>query len=111
MQRGFGRFQFDLATGELRRDGVRITLQPALEKLLAHLVSRGGETVSRADLAQQFLSSAEYRGLAVNEDYARLLQRTTPPAAGEVAYWVGSGLDLLTLDALFASTPEFQQNG
>src|SRR5437868_2613065 len=52
MQRTFGRFQFDLATGDLRRDGARIPLQPAIEKLLVELISRAGEPVSRADLAR-----------------------------------------------------------
>jgi hypothetical protein len=68
-------------------------------------------SIGRAGAAQEFLFSQEYRGLQVTDDYTNLLQRDQPPAAAEVSYWVGSGLDLLTLDTIFAATQEFQQNG
>lgn len=46
----FGSFEFDTATGELRRDGVQVRLQAQPAKVLAHLVLHAGETVSRDDL-------------------------------------------------------------
>jgi hypothetical protein len=65
--------------------------------------------LGRASVAQAFLSSPEFRALEVGDDYAQLLHRT--PSAADVNAWVGSGLDLLTLDIVFAATPEFQTNG
>jgi hypothetical protein len=47
----------------------------------------------------------------VKDDYAQLLHRTPPPSAAEVKGWVGSGLDLLTINILFAGSAEFQRNG
>lgn len=46
----FGSFEFDTATGELRRDGIQVRLQAQPAKVLAHLVLHAGETVSRDDL-------------------------------------------------------------
>jgi hypothetical protein len=69
------------------------------------------QQIGRAGLAQEFLFSQEYRGQQVADDYAKLLRRTAPPASSEVNYWTGTGLDLLSLDAIFATTQEFQQNG
>jgi hypothetical protein len=65
--------------------------------------------LGRAGVAQDFLSSPEFRAVEVNEDYAQLLHRT--PLAAELSAWLGSGLDLLTIDTVFAGTPEFQVNG
>src|SRR3981189_1483315 len=49
----FGSFELDLSTGELRRDGTSLKLQPQPAKALVVLVSRAGERVTRQDLAQQ----------------------------------------------------------
>jgi hypothetical protein len=65
--------------------------------------------LGRAGVAQDFLSSPEFRAAQVDDDYAHLLHRT--PLAAELSAWVGSGLDLLTMDTLFAGLPEFQVNG
>jgi hypothetical protein len=65
--------------------------------------------LGRAGVAQQFLASPEFRALEVTDDYAWFLRRA--PVTAEVSAWVGSGMDLLTMDALFAASPEFQQNG
>jgi DNA-binding winged helix-turn-helix (wHTH) protein/TolB-like protein len=46
----FGLFQFDPATGELSREGTPIRLQPQPARVLALLVERPGEIVSREDL-------------------------------------------------------------
>lgn len=49
-RRRFGAYDFDLATGELRRDGVPIPLQRQPARALACLVARAGTLVPRADL-------------------------------------------------------------
>jgi hypothetical protein len=62
-------------------------------------------------VAEEFLFSQEYRGQQVADDYASLLHRPAPVTAAEVSFWAAGGLDLLALDAVFAGTQEFQQNG
>lgn len=69
------------------------------------------QQIGRAGLAQEFLFSQEYRGQQVADDYTNLLHRTQPPTASEVSFWASGGLELLALDAVFAGTQEFQQNG
>src|SRR5262245_41091008 len=49
----FGRFEADLVTGELRRDGVRIHLQERPFQVLTALVLSAGELVSREELRRQ----------------------------------------------------------
>jgi DNA-binding winged helix-turn-helix (wHTH) protein/Tol biopolymer transport system component len=49
----FGVFEADLKTGELRRSGVRVRLQSQPFKVLAALLKRPGEVVSREELQQQ----------------------------------------------------------
>src|SRR5467141_338843 len=56
----FGSFQLDLSTGELRRDGTSLKLQPQPAKVLVVLVSRAGEMVTRQDLAQQVWGSETF---------------------------------------------------
>jgi DNA-binding winged helix-turn-helix (wHTH) protein/TolB-like protein len=48
----FGLFEFDPATGDLRREGRPVRLQPQPAKVLSVLVERAGETVSRDELRQ-----------------------------------------------------------
>ena len=48
----FGLFQFDAATGELIREGVPVRLQPQPARVLAVLIERAGEVVSREVLRQ-----------------------------------------------------------
>jgi len=48
----FGVFDFDPASGELRRDGVQVKLQPQPARVLAMLTARPGEVVSRDELRQ-----------------------------------------------------------
>jgi hypothetical protein len=67
--------------------------------------------MGRAGVANAFLSSQEYRTVEVIDDYTKLLDRTKPPAAAEVNAWVGTGLDILSIDAFFAGSPEYQMNG
>jgi TolB-like protein/DNA-binding winged helix-turn-helix (wHTH) protein len=49
----FENFDLDLRTGELRRDGLSLNLPAQPAKILAVLVGRAGEVVTRAELAQQ----------------------------------------------------------
>jgi len=49
----FGSFQLDLRSGELRREGVPVKLQPQPAKILVLLVSRAGEILTRAEIADQ----------------------------------------------------------
>jgi TolB-like protein len=46
----FGPFQFDIAAGELRKDGERIGLQPQPARVLSLLAMNAGRTVTRAEL-------------------------------------------------------------
>lgn len=49
----FGVFQFSAASGELFRDGTPVRLQSQPAKVLAALVARGGQVVSREDLQRE----------------------------------------------------------
>jgi TolB-like protein/DNA-binding winged helix-turn-helix (wHTH) protein/Tfp pilus assembly protein PilF len=53
----FGAFELDCNNGDLSRDGTSLKLQPQPAKVLALLVSRAGEIVSRQELAQQVWGS------------------------------------------------------
>jgi DNA-binding winged helix-turn-helix (wHTH) protein/TolB-like protein len=46
----FGTFEFDSETGELRKNGRAVALEPQPAKALALLLSKGGEIVSRDEL-------------------------------------------------------------
>lgn len=49
-RRCFGAYEIDLATGELRRDGVPVPLQRQPARVLARLVARAGTLVPREEL-------------------------------------------------------------
>jgi DNA-binding winged helix-turn-helix (wHTH) protein len=49
----FGLFEADLAAGELRKQGVRIRLQEQPFQVLAYLLERPGEAVTREELRQK----------------------------------------------------------
>jgi cholera toxin transcriptional activator len=53
----FGVFEVDLSAGELRRSGVKLRLQEQPFQLLALLLQRAGEVVTREDLRQQLWPS------------------------------------------------------
>jgi hypothetical protein len=67
--------------------------------------------LGRTGVAQQLEASDEFRTGEIEDDYVTLLHRPAPPSAAEVSGWVGSGLDILTLDTYFAASQEFQMNG
>jgi TolB-like protein/DNA-binding winged helix-turn-helix (wHTH) protein/tetratricopeptide (TPR) repeat protein len=56
----FADFELDLRTGELRRNGTSLKLQRQPAKILAVLVSRPGEIVTRQDLARQVWGSETF---------------------------------------------------
>lgn len=66
--------------------------------------------VGRAGLIDDFLGSAEYRGDQISSYYSDLLHRPGSPSPAELAGWVNSGLDLLTIQSLMAGTPEYFAN-
>jgi hypothetical protein len=68
-------------------------------------------TVGRANIVNGFLSSPEYRTSAVQRFYQTLLHRLAMPGPSEVHGWVGSSLDLLSIELIFATTNEYYQNG
>ncbi len=56
----FSGFELDLASGELRRDGALLKLQPQPAKVLAMLVSHAGEVITRNQLAEQVWGSQTF---------------------------------------------------
>ncbi len=49
----FAAFEFDLRSGELRKSGVRVRLAHQPQQILAILLQRGGQVVTRDELCQQ----------------------------------------------------------
>jgi hypothetical protein len=69
-------------------------------------------TLGRTGVALGFLESQEFRGAFVRQAYGNdLLDRPTAPSAAEVAGWINSGLDLLTIQTVMAASMEYFQNG
>jgi TolB-like protein/DNA-binding winged helix-turn-helix (wHTH) protein/lipoprotein NlpI len=66
----FADCEFDLRTGELRRNGTSLKLQPQPAKVLALLVSRPGEIVTRQDLSQQVWGSETFVDFEQGLNYA-----------------------------------------
>jgi hypothetical protein len=64
-----------------------------------------------ARLAADLLAGSEYRADVITPLFTNLLDRTSPASTAEVAPWVNSGLDLLTIELDFASSPEYFANG
>jgi TolB-like protein/DNA-binding winged helix-turn-helix (wHTH) protein/Tfp pilus assembly protein PilF len=56
----FGPFELDAAAGELRRDGVPVRLQPQPFKVLAVLVERAGQLVTREELKKALWGEETY---------------------------------------------------
>lgn len=56
----FGNFELDLGTGELRREGTPVKLQPQPAKVFVLLVSRAGEVVTREELAKHVWGSETF---------------------------------------------------
>ena len=70
----FGDFEADLASGELRRSGVIVPIQDLPFRLLAALVERPGELVTRAELSARLWGSDTFvdAGAGLNTAVAKL---------------------------------------
>lgn len=55
--RGFGVFEIDLKSAELRKHGIRIKLQEQPFQILAHLLEHPGDVVTREELRQKLWSA------------------------------------------------------
>ena len=53
----FAEFELDLQSGELRTNGTSVKLQPQPAKILALLVRRRGETVTRTEIVEEVWGS------------------------------------------------------
>src|SRR5215471_5713570 len=58
--RRFGVFELDLREGELRRNGIRVKLQEQPFQVLAELVERPGQVVTREDLRNRLWPADTY---------------------------------------------------
>lgn len=110
----FGRAQTLVATGTSDERYVTALFQQLLNRTpaageVAFWVGQLG-SVSRTAVAQSFLTSAEFRTIQVTSFYSTILHRATPPSAAEVAFWVNSTADLLSIRELFAASAEFLAN-
>ena len=56
----FGEFEFRPESGELFRDGARVRLQPQPVQILAHLLERPGELVTRLELVERLWGGETY---------------------------------------------------
>jgi hypothetical protein len=68
-------------------------------------------SMSREAVVAGFVNSAEFRGNAVRQFYTDLLHRPTAPPSAEVANWVNTPLDILSIEVAFASSGEYYLNG
>jgi DNA-binding winged helix-turn-helix (wHTH) protein/Tol biopolymer transport system component len=59
-RRRFGRFELDRRTGNLLKDGKRIRLQPQPSRVLAILVDRAGDVVTREELRSAIWDAATF---------------------------------------------------
>ena len=59
----FGVFELDLRAGELRKQGMRVRLQEQPFLVLAQLVKRPGELLSREELQKELWPGGVIRGL------------------------------------------------
>ena len=73
----FGAFELDCNNGDLRRDGTSLKLQPQPAKVLALLVSRAGQTITRRELAEQVWGSDTFVDFEQGLNFAIRQIRTT----------------------------------
>jgi DNA-binding winged helix-turn-helix (wHTH) protein len=66
----FAAFEFDCRNGYLRRDGSSLKLQPQPAKVLALLVRRAGQVVTRQELAEQVWGSETFVDFEQGLNYA-----------------------------------------
>ena len=66
----FADFEFDCHSGDLRRDGTSLKLQPQPTKVLAVLIRRAGEVVTRQALAEEVWGSETFVDFEQGVNYA-----------------------------------------
>jgi TolB-like protein/DNA-binding winged helix-turn-helix (wHTH) protein/Tfp pilus assembly protein PilF len=66
----FADFEFDCHSGDLRRDGTSLKLQPQPAKVLAVLVRRAGQVITRQELAEQVWGSETFVDFEQGLNYA-----------------------------------------
>lgn len=66
----FADFEFDCRNGELRRNGTSLRLQPQPAKVLAVLIRRAGEVVTRQELAEDVWGSETFVDFEQGLNYA-----------------------------------------
>ena len=66
----FADFEFDCHSGDLRRDGTSLKLQPQPTKVLAVLIQHAGEIVSRQELAAEVWGSDTFVDFEQGLNYA-----------------------------------------
>ena len=66
----FADFEFDGLSGDLRRDGISLKLQPQPAKVLAVLIRRSGQVVSRQELAEEVWGSGTFVDFEQGLNYA-----------------------------------------
>jgi hypothetical protein len=66
-----------------------------------------GSPEFRTDVVQQLYGAPLAPMQSVVSAFPNLLHRQSAPSSAEVNAWVGSSLDILTIEVDFASTPEF----
>lgn len=66
----FGEYELDPRSGELRRNGTLLKLQPQPAKVLAILISRAGEVVTRQQLADEVWGADTYVDFEHGLNYA-----------------------------------------
>lgn len=66
----FADFEFDGLSGDLRRDGISLKLQPQPAKVLAVLIRRSGQVVSRQELAEEVWGSGTFVDFDQGLNYA-----------------------------------------
>jgi DNA-binding response OmpR family regulator len=71
----FADFEFDCHSGELRRDGTSLKLQPQPAKVLAILIQRAGEIVSRQELAAEVWKSDTFVDFEQGLNYGSAILR------------------------------------
>jgi DNA-binding winged helix-turn-helix (wHTH) protein len=80
----FAGIELDLSTGELRRNGALLKLQPQPARNLTILVSRVGEVVRRQELAREVWGSNK-----LNEHGKLLLMLPSADRSGAVGFRCG----------------------
>src|SRR6476646_5839153 len=81
-RRRFGQFEVDLATGELRKSGLRIRIQDQPLRILGALLERPGELVTREDLRERLWPAETFVDFerSLNAAVAKLRQTLTDSA-------------------------------